>query len=302
MRADYFNFPDQTISEKKKDEEWHMDHLRNGWYPHFLSYNQGGHFKNIEELFHYYTCKVYPELEQKIKATITERYGCEIGPKYEIYPLIENKIEQIVGTYRMRPIKRKTMVMNPDAINKKLDKKYDAMLEKLLRPANEEISGQIGFAPETPNPEMPVDDLNIEMEFKNYRTQSEKISEDILYYILTVKQEQRNLIKALKYYMITERFSAYIGEKDGHPTIIVNHPNNSIMDNSPTSDIQADPNYYVYNDFFTYNELCNQFELSEEKKRKLKSIKENFSSVPSDQRYFYRNENGIFEYMVTTML
>lgn len=301
MKTSHFNFPDQTIKEKDKDEAWHMDHIRNGWHPFYMSQNRMGYLSEVEELFNYYSCKIYPELEEKIRATITERYGSHLGPKYEIFPLIENKIEQISGTYRMRPVKRKTMVMNPTAINNKLDAKYDLMLEQLLRPINEEVGQVIGVTPETPNPNVEIPD-DIEMEHKNYRSQSEKTSEDILYYLLTVRQEQRNIMKALKYYLITERFSAYIGEKDGHPTIIVNKPTNAEMDYSPNSDIQNDPNYYVYYDFYTYNELCNQFSLDEGQKKKLKEMELMFQSLPVEDRHYYKLEGNIFYYMVTTMV
>ena len=112
-----FNFPNQRIPESKKDEEWHKNHILS-----YLKYTGTAEFNHVKaemaELYYAAAAKLSPKQEKIVCATITEKYGENFGPQYYVYPLIESNIEQMVGDYRNRPLKRKCLVNNEKAVIK----------------------------------------------------------------------------------------------------------------------------------------------------------------------------------------
>ena len=115
----FYNFPDQTIPESKKDEKWHRQHILN-----FVSFTRSSNYKEqkleIEKLYYAYAAKIHPADENLIKKTITERYcDLNLGPGYDVYPLIENTIEQILGDYRLRPLRLYALTQNPFSLSQK---------------------------------------------------------------------------------------------------------------------------------------------------------------------------------------
>ena len=164
-----YNFPNQRIKESEKDKDWHVSHILE-----YLSFSTSDEYitkkKEISNLYYAYSAQLTKEEEDKIRALITERCGKNFGPQYFVYPLIENKIEELVGNYRQRPLKRKAMVNNEKAVIKKLDSKIDMLTEEILRDLNEEVKPVIGMAPETPKPEIQIPEDIEEFFSKDFRT------------------------------------------------------------------------------------------------------------------------------------
>jgi hypothetical protein len=258
-----FNFPNQRIPEKLKDEEWHKQHIMS-----YIQYSVTSYFtakKNeIEELYYAANAMLSPGEQEICRKMVTERFGLNFGPKYEVYPLIEKTIEDVLGDYRKRPLKRKALVKNQDAVIKKLDAKIDVLLEKELRAINEEVQTDLGFVPETPKPEIQIPD-DIEEEFsKNYRTVSEEIAEEVLYQTLVVRKEKERLYDALKHFLIAEEAFGVCDQRDGHPSIFIPHPLDSFYDYNMNYSVQDDMQYFVYDKFLSINEVFNTYKLSKE--------------------------------------
>ena len=187
-----FNFPNQRIPESQKNEEWHKNHILS-----YLKYTGTAEFNHVKaemaELYYAAAAKLSPKQEKIVCATITEKYGENFGPQYYVYPLIESNIEQMVGDYRNRPLKRKCLVNNEKAVIKKLDTKVTMITEQIVRELNQELEQEIGFVPESEKPEMEIPD-NVEEFFqKDYRTISEEVGEDILYQTLVVKKDKEKI-------------------------------------------------------------------------------------------------------------
>ena len=117
-----YNFPDQTSKETEKDESWHKLHALG-----HIGFTGSKHYsakkKEISKLYHAYSATLDDEDKKKIELTVTQRCGNNFGPAYVVYPLIESKIDKMVGDYRKRPLKRKLLVNNQDAVIKKFDDK-----------------------------------------------------------------------------------------------------------------------------------------------------------------------------------
>lgn len=285
-----YNFPSQRIPENKKDKEWHISHIRN-----YISYSGTQDYANkrkeIADLYYAYSAVLTGEEKKKVTALITERCGQNFGPEYSVYPLIENKIEELVGKYRKRPIKRKCMVNNPEAVSRKLDAKVDMLTEQVLREANKEMADFVGFEPETENPDMEIPKDIEEFFSKEYRTISEETAEDILYQILIVRKEKERIYEGLKHFLISDRAWAMINEKDGHPTIHIAHPLDCFYDFDPNSQIQDDIDYFCYDKYMSVNEIYNTFDISEKDKKTIEA----YAGYTSASNYIEGNK-GWFNY------
>lgn len=263
----FYNFPDQTIPESQKNKEWHKKHIIE-----FLSFSNTDYYKDnkkeMEKLYYSYLAKIHPDDEEIIKATITERY-CDInfGPQYDIYPLIENNIEQLIGDYRLRPLRIFALTQNKDAVVAKLDEMYDVVLEKLTRDAHKDISETEGISIPTERPELELPE-NIDKEFfKNYRTGSEKQAENILYFLLVIKKEKEKIYEAILHYLVTGAVSMIMIEKDGHPSIHIPNNLSCTYDINPHSILQDNPQYFAYDEFMSLNDIYNNYDLSVAEKK-----------------------------------
>ena len=271
-----FNFPNQRISSSKKNEDWHIEHIYS-----YMKFATTGEYSAMRreqvELFYAASAKLSPAQDKLICAMVTERYGDNFGPQYYVYPLIESKIEQIIGDYRNRPLKRKCLVNNEKAVIKKLDHKVSMIAESLLREVNKEMQSDLGFVPETEKPEMQIPDDIEEFFQKDYRTISEEIGEDVLYQILVVKKEKEKIYDALRYFLTVGTAHAYADEKDGHPSIFIPHPLECFHDINTSESIQKDINYFVWEKPMTLNEIFNTFDLTSKQKTQV----ENYANIGS---------------------
>lgn len=267
----FYNFPNQRVPESEKNENWHINHIQQ-----YLNYSGTDDFskrKNeILEAYYSYSSELSPKKEKIIKSTITERFGENMGPQYMVYPLCEAKVEQILGEYRQRPIKRKLAVNNESAIIKKFETKINYLFEKEMREINAQIKEESGIELETENPDLEIPE-NIEEFFaKDYRTISEEIAEDVLNQILIVRKEKEKIYEAFRHFAICDRVWAYFKEKDGHPSIHIPHVLDVFYDVNPNENLQTDPYYFVYDTYDTINEIFNKFpEITEEKRLKIES-------------------------------
>ena len=266
----FYNFPDQTIPENQKNEAWHRQHILG-----YVSYTGSREFSKKKEEMHELYCAAYATMSEKqkkiIKATITERCGENFGPEYVVYPLIEQKIEKLVGQYRKRPLKRKLMANNPDAVVVKLDKKYDMLAEQLVREQNEMLQENLGFTPQTESGGQNIPE-NIEEFFaKNYRTKSEEVGEIILKQILMVRKEKEKIYDALTHFLITGSVWGVVDEKDGHPSVLVPSNMEIDYDYDPHDKVQRDAQYFCLDRFMPINDIFNTFDLTETQKTKVKN-------------------------------
>ncbi len=285
-----YNFPDQTIPESKKDEKWHAQHVID-----FVSFSKTSAFEEdrieLERLYFAYAAKIHPVEENIIKSMITERYcNTNLGPSYDIYPLIENTIDQLIGDYRLRPLRLYALTQNPDAITAKLDEMFDAFMEKIMRKAHKELADEEGLEIPTENPDMELPDEEGEDFFKNYRTKSEEITEKILYFLLIIKKEKEKIYEALLHYLITGKVSVVMVEKDGHPSINVIHPLNYSIDVNPKEVVQDNPQYFAYNEFMSINDIFNNYDLT----KKQKEIINNYAGFAAPNNLRGKIDSGWF--------
>lgn len=273
-----FQFPNQRIPERKKNKQWHIDHIQN-----FIDFsNSSAYIKKKSEMLELYyaeAAKLSKKKKQIVDEMVTQCYGQHLGPKYDVYPLIESQIEQLLGQYRDRPLRRRAMVKNQEAIIRKLDEKSSMYAEKFVRQANEELSEQMGFQIESENQGVDIPE-DIEDWFNNsYRTISEQVTEDILHQLLVVRKGKEDIINMLYHYLVVEECWGLFDKKDGHPRLYPVHPLDCFADYNPNENIQSDMNYFIYDKYMSINDIFNQFEIKEEDK----SLIENYAGIASQE-------------------
>lgn len=288
-----FQFPNQRIKETKKNEDWHVDHILN-----YIMYSGTSNYAQqkaeMVELYYSAAAMLSPKQEKACKAMITERYGSNFGPQYVVYPLIENRISQVVGDYRKRPLKRRALVNNEGAVIKKLESKIDMLLEKELRELNKQMEPELGFAPESPAPQMKIAPDVEEFFSKDYRTISEEISEDVLYQLLVVKKEKEKIYNALEHYLIGGKVFGVHDEKNGHPSVFIPHPLDCFFDTNDNQEVQDDMQFFVWDKPMSINEILNMFELDEEQTKIVESYSniESIGDKPKNSTWFITDKNS----------
>jgi len=264
----YYNFPNQSIPETKKTEEWHMDHCRG-----HISFQGSSSYTNrkeeIESLYRAYLCMMNDE-EKELMNPVTKPYGTNLGVDYIIYNLIEQKTEQLLGDYMERNLKRKSYVLNKNAQNRKLKAKIDTLSESFFRQMNEEFEAEYGIALDTENPQIEIPEDIEEFFEKTYKDNAEEVYDDLMEKFLDVDKQSREIIPTLRDFLIADQAHLEIYEENG----IVKWQKvlglDLDTDKDPAKIIQDDHEYYIKTRYLTENEIINTYELDNEQRERLK--------------------------------
>lgn len=259
----------QKISDKEKTIEWHKDHIRS-----FVNFDVGRTPSQRREMqlkcWYAYSCQQSEE-HNKSTLPVTHPYGTSIGMEWIDYPLIESKMEQMVGEFMTRGVKRKTYVINKKAQTAKLNEMFDMISEEVLREFNQEIGKDLGFTPETAAPEKELPP-NIEEFFEQgYKTISEQTSDTILNQVLVSKKNIDKVKDLYLDFLLYDECIGYIEEKDGSPSIRKLNIFETELDYDPDAEVQTDPQYLIFNKVLSYNEIINTYDLSDDELATLKS-------------------------------
>lgn len=258
---------DQKIPEKEKTKQWHAAHIQN-----FVVFDSGRSPSVRKEMqlkcWSAYSCQ-QSEQHNKNSSPITNPYGFSLGMEWIDYPLVESKLEQMVGEFMTRGIKRKTYVINKKAQTKKLDEMFDMISEEILREVNQELGKELGFTPETASPEKELPP-NVEEFFEQgYKTVSEQVSDNILNQVLIAKKQAEKIKDLYLDLLLYDECIGYIDEKDGSPNIRKLNIFETELDYNPDLEIQDNPQYLIFNKVLSYNEIINTYDLTAEEEATL---------------------------------
>lgn len=273
--------PDQTVKETEKTKEWHMLHAQN-----YATFSVSGHYNDQKEemlkLYRGYNAELSEE-EQKLIKAITCPHGRYLGIEYIVYPLIQTKIEQIVGEYLTRPLRRKAYVIDKKSKNEKLEKKLSLMSEEFMREITKKAEASLGFQPETKNADVEIPENLDEYDFK---TIAEEVADGLIKLFLDVRKEKQKFPQMFTHYCITDRAHAVLDKRHGYTTIRSVHPLDADHDLDPQKVVQDNHEYFFENYYLTENEVYNTFrDLSDAEKKEVKKMFESFNSNVDSQSY-----------------
>jgi hypothetical protein len=282
----FLSLPDQTIAENKKTKEWHIDHAIS-YATYSITDNYNDQRQEMLKLFRAYNAELSDE-EAKLAKAITCPHGTYLGIPYTVYPLIQSKIEQIVGEFIQRPLRRKAYVTDKKSKNKKFDEKLKMLSEQIMREITEKQKDNLGFTPDTQNPDMEIPEDVEEFFEKDFKPAAEEIADSILNIFLDVRKEKHKFKQLFTDYGITDRAHVVFDKEHGFTTIRKVHPLDCDYDINPYKVVQDNHDYFFENYYLTENEIYNTFpELTRSDKEK---IKEAFTAISDTDSTTYESQ------------
>lgn len=276
-----FSIIDQTIPEKQKTESWHMDHIIGHVIMTCDDEDYNSQRLEIEKYFRAYEAELSDE-EIELTKPITCPGGIDLGQEYIVYPLIQSKIEHVVGEFMIRPIRRKVYAIDKKSKSEKLNEKVNMLTEKIMREISKEISPDLGFEAETENPELELPDDIEEFFQKDYKMISEEVGEGLLRLFLDVNKQRLKFRDSFIHYAICDRAHAVLDKKEGHTYLRPIHPLDVETDLDPYKIVQDNHDYIYENFYLTENEIYNSFELNTEQKESVRTMFANLNGNDSD--------------------
>ena len=265
MRFAPFELPELDASSLKNNEKKYKE-IGNLMIKYISSRDYEGRLGGIAKYEQKYLAE---DVERK---SVTDPYGENLGQKYETYPLIEGIIDDIIGKYLSRPLKRKVYSVNKDAINSKLDEKVDYIAEEIFRDINEKMNQENNLELETESPEIELPEDIEEFFSKTYKTLAEELSDDLITQFLDVNKYKDKIKYLLTEYLYGDTCAGYMDKKNGHPELVRLRYDECTYDIDPTKEVQDDMEYFAFYKWYTENEIYNEFRLNKKDKKKVKEV------------------------------
>jgi hypothetical protein len=276
-----FSLPDQTIPESEKTKEWHMAHPESfALFTESAAYNDER--QNMLKYYRAYNAELSKE-EREMAKIITCPNGKDLGVEYIIYPLIQTKVEQIVGEFMLRPIRSTAYAMDQRSKNKKYDEKIKMLAEELMRDFSGKMEQQIGFKPETANKDIELPEDIEEFFESDFKTIAEDVAQNLLKLFLDVNKNKQKFREYFTNFCITDRAHVVLDKVKGHTMGRGVHPLDCTYDIDPYKVIQDDHEYFFETYWLTENEIYNSFpNLNKTDKEEIKKM---FESINSPSEY-----------------
>lgn len=314
MPNSFYIFPDQTVSEKKKTKKWHIGHVTN-----YLQYRSSSGYASRKEtmakLYRAFLC-LSTQKEEELTKPITSPHGTDLGVPYQIYNLIEQKIEQLVGDYMKRPVTKKAYLQNKEAQSRKLDAKINTLSEQFFREMAEDIKEKHGIELSGENPEIEVPEDVEEFFSKNYKDPAEETADDVVEKFLEVDKQRQIIRETLTDFLICDECHFRMINDNGTPKWRKVSPLDKDCDSNPHKVVNDNHEYFTELHYKTENDILNDYELTADEKKAIKSYFAILNSYRSgklkveaakgydiiNQNGWYTEEDNIFRVAVVEMI
>ena len=249
-------FPSQLVSEKEKTIEWCnqmitavMGYISSESSPYtsnrstdLLSYNiYNGHINRDSYKY------------------VTEQYGATYPARLVNYPIIQPKIDLLLGEDLRRPLDYKVSTINKDAVVRKEDFKVSLMMNSLLKDIHQEIKQESGVEIDMEGQELPIpEDIDTYMRY-NYREMVEEVAQDGLEYLIQRYGLIEDFKNGFRDLLVTgkEFYKVYV--KDGDPYCRRVDPRSIVFDIGIESDFLDDSQWVGEERWLTINEILDEF-------------------------------------------
>jgi hypothetical protein len=249
-------FPSLTIEDSGKTPEWCKEvinaitaHLDRG----DTLFNRS-RFSDVENYAYYNGDINYDDFKY-----ITEQYGMSYPARMVNYPIIQPKIDLLVGEEIKRPIDKKVTTVNKEAVLRKEDYKINLHLNKFLSEANQQITDMIGVDYEVGFQDMPApQDIDKYMRY-DYKEAVEEMAQDGLDFIIAKYDLKEQFKTGFRDFLITgkEFYKVYV--KNGDPYVRRVDPRSFVYDVNSESDFIDSAHWAGEERWLTPNEILDEF-------------------------------------------
>jgi hypothetical protein len=290
------DFPKQNIPEGEKTKQWHLDCVNA-----ILKYRSNHiSFTKEKQKDHENYLLYEGKFDGKQFEYVTETYGLTSPARLVNYPIIQPKIDLLVGELISQPLQFTVNVINRSAIKRKNEKKITIAAEMLLRPIRAEISKVLGveFPEEELGEEIP-DDIKMFQQYKFRDAVEDQVHIGLNF--LIQKQDLKSIFKRGFYDLnITSKefYKTYI--YNGDPYVERIDPRQMIWDFDSDRETIQDSKFAGHENWYTVNEIIDKFgnDLSKEDLHKLEKIQNDGPNKSNIENY----DSYVFDTITNTDL
>jgi len=286
------NFPSQLLPDSKKDKKW-CEHMLDA------IVNHTGHVDSPENRYQLKDVRNYDiyngDFNRDDYKYLTEQYGYNYPARLVNYPIVQPKIDLLLGEDLHRPLDTKVVTINQEAINRKEDQKVTMVMNKLLGEVKEEMK-KLGMDVKNEGQEIPIpDDIDTFMRY-NYRESIEEAVQDGLEF-LTNKYKIKNKFKeGFRDLLITGKECYRVEIKDGDPQVRRVDPRSLCYDLTSETDDLGEANWVTEERWLSPSDIIDEFgeQLDDKQIRLIESMsQQNKIDQHSEYRNWYaRGESG----------
>lgn len=286
------NFPSQLIADKEKDEKWCESMLD-------AIVSRGDYGESPDKVSRAKDIKNYDVYNGNFARDdykyLTEQYGASYPARLVNYPIIQPKIDLLLGEDLHRPMDTKVVTINQEAINRKEDHKVTLVMNKLLEEVTAKMK-EMGLSPETEGDGMPIpDDIDAYMRY-NYKESIEESVQDGLEF-LSNKYKFKNVFKeGFRDLLITGKEIYRVEIQDGDPKVRRVDPRALTFDLSGETDDLGEANWIAEERWLSPSDIIDEFgdKLDDKQIRQIESLaNQGITDEHADYRNWYvRGESG----------
>ena len=282
------NFPSQLLPDSKKDKKW-CEHMLDAIVNHTDHVSSPENRYRLKDIRNY---DIYNgEFNREDYKYLTEQYGYNYPARLVNYPIVQPKIDLLLGEDLHRPLDTKVVTVNQEAINRKEDHKVTMVMNKLMEEVKEEMKN-LGMDVKTEGQEIPVpDDIDTFMRY-NYRESIEEAVQDGLEFLTNRYKIKNKFKEGFRDLLITGKECYRVEIKDGDPQVRRVDPRSLSYDLSSETDDLGESNWITEERWLCPSDIIDEFgeSLDDEQIRLIESMsKQNKSDIKSEYRNWYMN-------------
>lgn len=282
------NFPSQLLPDSKKDEKWCEQML-----DAIVSSTDNQGKPQIKDIRNY---DIYNgEFDREDYKYLTEQYGYSYPARLVNYPIVQPKIDLLLGEDLHRPLDTKVVTINQEAINRKEDHKVTMVMNKLL----EEVRGQMkeqGMDVNAEGQDIPIpDDIDTFMRY-NYRESIEEAVQDGLEFLTNRYKIKNKFKEGFRDLLITGKEAYRIEIRDGDPQVRRVDPRSLSFDLTSETDDLGEANWVSEERWLSPSDIVDEFgdQLSDKEINLVESLsKQGSTDLYSENRnWFSKGDSG----------
>lgn len=280
------NFPSQLLPDSKKDKKW-CEHMLDAIVNHTSHVNSPESRYQLRDVRNY---EIYNgEFNRDDYKYLTEQYGYNYPARLVNYPIVQPKIDLLLGEDLHRPLDTKVVTINQEAINRKEDQKVTMVMNKLLEDVKEEMK-KLGMDVKNEGQEIPIpDDIDTFMRY-NYRESIEEAVQDGLEFLVNKYKIKNKFKEGFRDLLITGKECYRVEIKDGDPQVRRVDPRSLCYDLSSETDDLGEANWITEERWLSPSDIIDEFgeQLDDKQIRLIESMsQQNKIDHHSEYRHWY---------------
>jgi len=266
-----YSFPDPTVSDKKKDKEYHHKAvlaIANNSFDNGFTFTHGA----IQECYNFYDGIQDSDSFDFLQSA---EDGDVLPAEWMNFNTIKKRVDLILGEFMRKSYVIDAFAINRDAKVRKLEEKERVRVEMRLRGLSQELEDRFGMRMmDTSN--LPADEQELEETFQNYKDTAEHIMTAAIKWLCKVNDWSYERYALFRDVLIAGRCFIKTEIVNGRPTSRRVDPRFMIFDSYATNDFLSDSTYFGEVRYMPISQIAQIFNLS---KIEIKEIYNTYNDI-----------------------